>query len=96
MFLWATSWSGNSNEVDDPPAEGSWIWSRDPGADLIEDLAAVDAFDDGLITFGDNARLMRLRMAQAGIDVSLHEIDNSGYALDDDTFERVVSFIIDG
>ncbi len=74
VVLWATAWyDGNSNTIDDPPTGDSWIWSRDPTGTLVADLATVDAFDDGLITFRDNARLMQLRMTQAGIDVTYDE-----------------------
>lgn len=70
VLLWSTSWSGNSNEIENPPAEDSWIWSRDPTGAIVEDLATVGAFDDELITLRDNSWLMELRMARAGIDVT--------------------------
>ena len=89
VFLWATAFSGNSNEIDDPPSADSWIWTRDPDGDIVEDLAAVEAFDDGLLTFSDNSRLMELRMLQAGIDVSYYESDANGYSLDDNAFESI-------
>ena len=89
VFLWATAWSDNSNQIEDPPSVDSWVWSRDPDGDIVEDLAAVGAFADGLITYGDNARLMELRMLQAGIDVTYSESDAAGYSLDDSVFESL-------
>lgn len=89
VFLWATAWTGNSNTIDDPPAEDSWIWTRDPSGAIVEDLAAVDAFEDGLITFSDNSRLMNLRMTRAGIDVTYYESDDPGYSIDDALFDGI-------
>ncbi|MDJ0662909.1 MAG: hypothetical protein QNJ75_00015 [Acidimicrobiia bacterium] len=88
-FLWSTAYSGNANEINDPPSEESWIWSRDPDGDLVADLASVDAFDDGLITFRDNARLMNSRMIQSGVDVAHYESDNLGWGLDEIAFEGI-------
>lgn len=96
VFLWATAWPGNSAAIDDPPAEDSWIWSRDPDGDIVEDLGEVDAFADGVITFSDNARLMNLRMMQAGIDVSYYESDATGYRLDETAFESIWQVVIGG
>ena len=95
VLLWTTAWSGNSTPIDDPPAADSWIWTRDPDGDIIDDLAVIGAFDSGSITFGDNSRLMNLRMARAGIDVRLHEIDSSGYVLDDAAFENLWQLVAD-
>jgi hypothetical protein len=93
VYLWSTSGKSNSNEIDDPPAADSWIWSRDPSGAIVEDLTAVDAFADGLITFSDNSRLMHLRMAEAGIDVTRYESDDPGYSLDDTAFESIWQLI---
>ena len=94
VFLWATSWEGNSNEINDPPAVDSWIWSRDLRGDIVEDLAAVGAFDDGLITFRDNSRLMQLRMTRAGIGVTLYESDDPMYSLDDIALDDIWQLVI--
>ena len=89
VFLWSTAWPGNSKRIDDPPGLDSWVWTRDPDGDIVEDLAAVDAFDGALITFSDNTRLMNLRMTQAGVDVSYYESDAAGFSLDDNAFESI-------
>lgn len=96
VFLWATTWSGNSTGITDPPPEDSWIWSRDPDGDLVEDLAAEEAFADGLITFSDNSRLMQIRMKQAGIDVSYYESDDPGYSLDNFALDNIWQLVAGG
>lgn len=95
VFLWATAWTGNANSIDDPPAADSWIWTRDPDGDLVADLAAVGAFDDGLITFSDNSRLMELRMTLAGIDVTYYESDDPGYEPDAAALDGVWSLFVE-
>ena len=96
VFLWATPWAENSNGIDNPPAADSWIWSRDSTGTIVEDLATVSAFDDGLITFRDNSRLMQLRMTRAGIDVSYYESDDPMYSLDDSALDDIWQLVIGG
>lgn len=62
----ATEYTGNSREVS---LDGSdaWLADRDTTGTLVDDLASVAAFDDGVILFEDSARLFDRRLGQAGV-----------------------------
>ncbi|MGI9642411.1 MAG: hypothetical protein ACR2N9_06485 [Acidimicrobiia bacterium] len=66
----ATQYTGNSREVS---LDGSdaWLADRDTTGTLVDDLAAVAAFDDEVILFEDNARLFDRRLRQAGVNSSV-------------------------
>ena len=78
FYLWSSDFV-YARDVDDPPGADSWIWSRDTTGDLIDDLAAVSAFDNGRIGWKDNANLLELRLAEAGFTVT-HELVGGGHA----------------
>ena len=70
-YLWSSEADDADRAVDDPPADDSWLRTRG-GEDIVVDLEALGAFDDGSIGFLDNGLLMALRMEGAGLTV-LHE-----------------------
>jgi len=70
VLIHSTAFGGNSRDV---AADGSdqWLVDRDTTGSLIDDLARLGAFDDGLILFNDNARLFDLRIRNAGLGSTL-------------------------
>ena len=70
VALWsATNPIAETRSIEDPPAADSWIWLRETGTPVVDDLTALGALDDGRIDFSDNALLMEQRMQQAGVSV---------------------------
>lgn len=78
VVLWATAYVGNSRAVA-PDGSDSWLTTRDTTGTLVDDLAAVGAFDDGLILFDDNIQLMNARLSGAGIESRLILEDRAGW-----------------
>lgn len=76
--------------MENPPDEDSWVWIRETASPHVDDLAVVGAFDDELIDWADNARLMELRTKTAGVDVR-----NEGYDIPheytDDVYDLIFS-----
>ena len=78
FYLWSSDFV-YARDVADPPEADSWIWSRDTTGDLVDDLAAVSAFDNGRIGWKDNANLLERRLDEAGYSVT-HELVGGGHA----------------
>ena len=76
--------------MENPPDEGSWVWIRETASLHVDDLAAVGAFDDGLIDWADNARLMELRMQAAGVDVR-NEVYDIPHEYTDEVYDLILS-----
>lgn len=91
VYLW-TSDVVYSRAIDNPPGDDSWIHVRDATGTLVDDLAAVEAFDDGRIDWMDNGLLMEKRMAAVGIDV-VHEAVGGGHHYSDTVFDAIESLI---
>jgi len=78
--LWsATNPIAETRPIANPPAADSWIWLRDAATPVVDDLAAVGAFDDEAITWHDNALLMEQRLQSVGIDVR-NDVYDIGHA----------------
>ncbi len=89
--LWsAANPIGETRSVENPPAPDSWIWLRDAATPVVDDLAAVGAFDDERIDWHDNALLMEQRMKSADIDVR-NEVYNIGHAYTDEVYDLIFS-----
>ena len=91
VALWsATNPIGETRAVENPPGDDSWVWIREGASPHVDDLAAVGAFDDERIDWADNARLMELRMKDAGINVS-NEVYDIGHAYTDEVYDLIFS-----
>ncbi len=91
VALWsATNPMSETRAVDNPPGDDSWVWIREAASPHVDDLAAVGAFDDERIDWADNARLMELRMDDAGIDVT-NEVYDIGHAYTDEVYDLIFS-----
>ena len=89
--LWsATNPIGETRSIENPPASDSWIWLRDAATPVVDDLAAVGAFDDERIDWRDNALLMEQRMKSADIDVR-NEVYDIGHAYTDEVYDLIFS-----
>ncbi len=70
VALWsATNPIAETRSIEAPPAADSWIWLRETGTPVVDDLTALGALDDGRIDWSDSALLMEQRMQQAGVSV---------------------------
>ena len=91
VALWsATNPIGETRAVENPPGDDSWVWIREVASPHVDDLAAVGAFDDEQIDWADNARLMELRMKDAGINVR-NEVYDIGHAYTDEVYDLIFS-----
>jgi hypothetical protein len=91
VALWsATNPIAETRSIEDPPAADSWIWLRETGTPVVDDLTALGALDDGRIDWSDNALLMEQRMQQAG--VSVHNATyNIGHAYTTEVYDLIMS-----
>jgi hypothetical protein len=81
---------GETRALENPPADDSWIWLRDTATPVVDDLISIGALDDERIDWSDNARLMTLRMEQAGIDVQ-NQVYNIGHDYSEEVYDLVFS-----
>ncbi len=91
VYLWTSDFR-YGRDIDNPPGDESWIHLRDTTGTLIDDLAAVGAFDDEDIDWMDNALLMEMRMLAAGIDVE-HEAVGGGHSYSETVFDAIQELI---
>lgn len=91
--IWVTADNSNIREIDTQPTDESWIHSRDVTGTLVEDLDAFGAFDDGVIRYDDNARLLYLVMRRAGIPVTLDQMATSSWDGQSGQYDRMWSII---
>jgi acetyl esterase/lipase len=87
VYLW-TSDHRYGRHIENPPGTDSWIQIRDATGTLLDDLGALDAFDDEFIDWMDNGLLMEMRMKKAGIDV-VHEAVGGGHQYSDTVFDAI-------
>ncbi len=71
--IWAAEEGTAPRSIDDPWDESGWLAARDPDGSIRRDLQRLGQLDDGIISYLDSARLLELRLATAGIDVTLNE-----------------------
>lgn len=90
-YLWSTESTDVDRMVENPPAADSWLRTRG-GDDLITDLDAVGAFDDGSIGFLDNGLLQAFRMTQADLDV-VHEQLAGSHSRKSDMIDRTIELV---
>lgn len=91
VALWSAEHPiGETRSIENPPAEDSWIWLREAATPVVDDLIALGAFDDERVDWADNARLMELRMQQAGIDVQNVTYD-IGHEYTDEVYDLIFS-----
>jgi len=91
VALWsATNPIGETRAVENPPGDDSWVWIREVASPHVDDLAALGAFDDERIDWADNARLMELRMNDAGINV-INEVYDIGHSYTDEVYDLIFS-----
>lgn len=90
-YLWTSDFF-HGRGVDNPPGDDSWIHLRDANGTLVDDLAAVGAFDDEDIDFMDNGLLMERRMTAAGIEV-VHEAVGGGHSYSDTVYDAIDALI---
>ena len=58
-----------------------WLAQRDPDGSILPSRR-LDQLDDGVMSFIDAGQLLRLRLAEAGIEVTLDEYPGSHTTLD--------------
>ena len=77
VLVWMTDGTDERRDIETPIAEDSWIHARDTTGTLITDLADLGAFDDGVISYDDNALLLERRLTAGGVEVqvSYHPAD---------------------
>ncbi len=89
--LWsAANPIAETRSIESPPATDSWIWLRDAATPVVDDLAAVGAFDDERVDWHDNALLMEQRLKPADIDVR-NEVYNIGHDYADEVYDLILS-----
>lgn len=71
FILWVAEEGTNPRVFLDSPDETEWIVSRDPSGSIRADLDELGELDDGVISTVDAGRLLELRLARAGFEVTL-------------------------
>ncbi len=67
-------WMPENDTGPRPIEDGSdWLSSRDADGSIRADLDELGMLDDGIISNRDAARLLELRLTDAGLDVTLDE-----------------------
>lgn len=70
IFLWVADEATSPRSIDDPANQG-WFDERDPDGSIRADLKALGRLEDGRVTSIDAGELMKLRLGEAGLDVTL-------------------------
>lgn len=73
FVVWAASEGTAPRPIDDPADQSGWLAQRDPDGSIRSDLDRLGAFDDDVIDYLDGGRLLELRLAESGFDVSFDE-----------------------
>ena len=82
FYLWAAEDGTAPRATADPWDPAGWLAQRDPTGSIREDLERLDQLADGVVSYIDSAQLLRLRLAEAGRDVTL-TIEPGGHTVDD-------------
>ena len=88
FFLWAAADGTAPRSIGDPGDDAGWLAQRDPTGSIRDDLERLDQLADGIISYVDSARLLRLRLAEAGHDVTL-TVAPGGHTVEDKVPELV-------
>jgi acetyl esterase/lipase len=73
FFLWVAAEGTNSRPISDPSDASGWLAQRDPDGSIRADLDRLNQLDDGVMSYIDAGQLLQLRLAEAGIEVTLDE-----------------------
>jgi acetyl esterase/lipase len=73
FFLWVAAEGTNSRTISDPSDASGWLAQRDPDGSIRADLDRLNQLEDGVMSFIDAGQLLRLRLAEAGIEVTLDQ-----------------------
>ena len=91
VALWSASEPiGEIRSIESPPPADSWIWLREAGTPVVDDLDELGAFDDERIDWSDNALLMEHRMNEAGVSVQNATYD-IGHQYTDEIYDLIMS-----
>lgn len=82
FFLWAAASGTDPRTIGDPSDESGWLAKRDPDGSIRADLARLNQLEDGIISNVDNARLLHLRLTEAGLEATLDEYPGGHTTLD--------------
>ena len=82
FFLWAAEDGTAPRQIGDPYDDAGWLAQRDPTGSIRSDLQRLDQLADGIVSYIDSARLLELRLAEDGHDVTL-TIAPGGHTVDD-------------
>jgi hypothetical protein len=90
VALWsATKPIAETRLIENPPDTGSWLWMREAATPVVDDLAALGAFDDGRNDGSDNPQLVGQRNQQPGVSVQ-----NATYDIGHNYTEEVYDLIM--
>ena len=70
FFLWVADDGTAPRRIDDAADQG-WFVQRDPDGSIRADLERLGRLEDGRVTIIDAGELMKLRLSEAGLDVTL-------------------------
>jgi hypothetical protein len=82
FYLWVAADGTAPRAFDDPSDPSGWLAPRDPTGSIRRDLDRLGALDDGIVSNIDSANLLRLRLAEAGIDATFEEYPGGHTTLD--------------
>ena len=71
FFMWVADGGTSPRVIGDPSDESGWLAQRDTGGSIRTDLYRLRQLEDGIISFIDAGRLLKLRLSEAGIEVTL-------------------------
>jgi len=71
FHLWAAAEGTAPRVLDSAAGADDWLTPRDPDGSIRSDLDRLGELDDGIIDYLASARLLELRLAEAGLDVDL-------------------------
>ena len=80
--LWAAADGTAPRAIDDPAGPTDWLGQRDPTGSIRSDLDRLGALEDGIVDNIDSARLLHLRLSDAGFDASFDEFAGVHTTLD--------------
>lgn len=91
FFVWTAGDGINPRTTGDVSDESGWLALRDPSGSIRDDLEQLDQLGDGTLNYTDTGRLMELRLAEAGIDVTLDEYPGGHTTID--KLDEIVGYL---
>ena len=82
FYLWAAADGTAQRAFADPWDPAGWLAQRDPTGAIRRDLDRLGALEDGIVSNIDSAKLLRLKLAEAGIEATLDEYPGGHTTLD--------------